>query len=47
MKYKNWKIEPHSYLNTGYEAYNEDDCDAAMIYGKTIEEIIEQIDDYE
>ena len=45
MEYKGYKIEPHSYFKTGYEAYKIDDDEAEVLSGRTMEEILATVDD--
>lgn len=50
MEYKGWMIEPTSHGFTkrlksdGYSAFNMSDCDASMIYGLTVAEVKDLID---
>ena len=45
MEYKNYTIEKHSYHRFGYEAYHNTDEEASVLYGRTLEEIITEIDE--
>ncbi len=43
--YKNWQIRESDYAVGYYEAYNLNDCDAYMRYGKSVDVIKQEIND--
>jgi hypothetical protein len=45
--YKNWQIRQSDYAPSYYEATNLNDCDAFLLYAKSIAEIKAEIDNEE
>ena len=45
--YKNWEIRKSDYAVDYYEATNLNDCDAFIKYGKSVEEIMTEINEDE
>jgi len=43
IDYKVWRIQPSYYIE--FEAYDLNDCDAPIIFAKTVEELKAEIDE--